>query len=301
MAMETHAESTVKGYKTAFNQWRTWAKENEFSALPATEIAVTLYLVDLLGRVDTASPVVKAVAAIAWAHKKACVPPPTGDMTEQVVTAAKRRLAHQPRRKEPLKKQDTAKIIRNLLAEENCLKLRTAVMVAVGFAGFFRWNDLEQLRVGDITFQEDYAEFHLQKRKNDQFRKGSIVLIEKQGGAACPVELCARLIKEAGLTKGDHLLANLVKTTGAWKTKKGHLQYSRALELFKQAVKAAGLDPGKYGLHSLRAGGTTAAAAEKVPERLLKRHGGWRSEAIHNYVEESLEHLLQPSRAASWA
>ena len=139
------------------------------------------------------------------------------------------------------------------------------------------------------------------KRKNDQFRKGSIVLIEKQGGAACPVELCARLIKEAGLTKGDHLLANLVKTTGAWKTKKGHLQYSRALELFKQAVKAAGLDPGKYGLHSLRAGGMTAAAAEKVPERLLKRHSGWRSEAIHNYVEESLEHLLQPSRAASWA
>ena len=32
---------------------------------------------------------------------------------------------------------------------------------------------------------------------------------------------------------------------------------------------AAGLDLGKYGLHSLRAGGTTAAAAEKVPERLL--------------------------------
>ena len=93
MAMETHTESTVKGYKTAFNQWRTWANENEFSALPATEIAVTMYLVDLLGRVDTASPV-KAVAAIAWAHKKACVPPPTGDMTEQAVTAAKRRLAH---------------------------------------------------------------------------------------------------------------------------------------------------------------------------------------------------------------
>ena len=102
--------------------------------------------------------------------------------------------------------------------------------------------------MGDITFQEDYAEFHLQKkkkRKNDQLRKGFIVLIEKQGGAACPVELCARLIKEAGLTKGDHLLANLVKTTGAWKTKKGHLQYSRALELFKQAVKAAGPRPGQ--------------------------------------------------------
>ena len=119
--------------------------------------------------------------SIAWAHKKAFVPSPTGDMTEHVVT--KRRLALQPRRKEPwpLEKQDTAKIIRNLLklAGENCLKLRTAVMVAVGFAGFFRWNDLEQLKVGNITFQEDYAEFRMQKRKN-QFRKGSIVLIESR-------------------------------------------------------------------------------------------------------------------------
>ena len=72
MAMETHAKSTVKGYKTAFNQWRTWAKENELSAFPATELAVTLYLVDLLGKADTASPEGKVVGTIAWAHKEAC-------------------------------------------------------------------------------------------------------------------------------------------------------------------------------------------------------------------------------------
>ena len=132
-------------------------------------------------------------------------------MTKQVVTAAKRRLAHQPRRKEPLKKQDTADIIRNLLVEENCLKLRTAVMVAVGFAGFFRWNGLEQLKEGEITFREDNAEFHLQKRKIDQFRKGPYREARRRcmpGGVMCQAD-------QGGLIKGDHLLADLVKTTGA--------------------------------------------------------------------------------------
>ena len=174
-------------------------------------------------------------------------------------------------------------------------------MVAVGFAGFLRWNDMEQLKVQDITFYEEYAEFRLGKRKNDQFRQGSVVLIERQSGAGGPVDLCERLIKTAKLSRDDHLFANLVKTADGWRKKKGHLQYSRALELFKEAVGAAGLDVREYGLHSLRPSGTTTAAAEKVPERLLKRHGGWRSEAINNYVQESLDHLLAPSRATSWA
>ena len=301
LVMETHAESTVKGYMAAFAHWKKWAEENKFAALPAEGVAVTLYLIDLLERATTASPVVKAVAAIAWAHKKACVPSPVNGMVEQVVAAAKRKLAHKPRRKEPLKKEEAAKIVCSLLEDSDCLKLRTTVMVAVGFAGFLRWNDMEQLKVRDITFYEEYAEFRLGKRKNDQFRQGSVVLIERQSGAGGPVDLCERLIKTAKLARDDHLFANLVKTADGWRKKKGHLQYSRALELFKEAVGAAGLDAREYGLHSLRAGGTTAAAAEKVPERLLKRHGGWRSEAINNYVQESLDHLLAPSRATSWA
>ena len=214
LVMETHAESTVKGYMAAFAHWKKWAEENKFAALPAEGVAVTLYLIDLLERATTASPVVKAVAAIAWAHKKACVPSPVNGMVEQVVAAAKRKLAHQPKRKEPLKKEEAAKIVRSLLEDSDCLKLRTAVMVAVGFAGFLRWNDMEQLKVRDITFYEEYAEFRLGKRKNDQFRQGSVMLIERQSGAEGPVGLCERLIKTAKLARDDHLFANLKPDRG---------------------------------------------------------------------------------------
>ena len=52
-----------------------------------------------------------------------------------------------------------------------------------------------------------------------------------------------------------------------------------------------------FGLHSLRAGGATAAANAKVPDRLFKRHGRWRSEnAKDGYVKDNMEARLEVSR-----
>jgi len=54
------------------------------------------------------------------------------------------------------------------------------------------------------------------------------------------------------------------------------------------------LDPKLYGVHSLRAGGASAAAAALgVTDRLFQRQGGWRSErSKNNYIQESMESLL---------
>ena len=58
-----------------------------------------------------------------------------------------------------------------------------------------------------------------------------------------------------------------------------------------------GLDPALYGIHSLRAGGATTAAALGVPERLFQRQGGWHSnKARDNCIEESLDSLLLVTR-----
>ena len=44
----------------------------------------------------------------------------------------------------------------------------------------------------------------------------------------------------------------------------------------------------KYGFHSCRRGGATAAAEKGIPIHLLKRHGNWRSDAVYQYIEDSL-------------
>ena len=77
----------------------------------------------------------------------------------------------------------------------------------------------------------------------------------------------------------------------------GGLSYTRMRELLLEKLSAVGLDPKKYGLHSLRAGGATAAANAGVPDRLFKRHGRWRSEnAKDGYVKDSLSSRLSVSK-----
>ena len=75
--------------------------------------------------------------------------------------------------------------------------------------------------------------------------------------------------------------------------KKEPMPYSRASELVKQELLREGLEPSLYGIHSLRAGGASAAAARGIPDRLFQRQGGWRSvKSRNNYIQESLESQL---------
>ena len=75
------------------------------------------------------------------------------------------------------------------------------------------------------------------------------------------------------------------------------ITYSRVNELVKQKFKELGLDCKLYKLHSLRAGGSSAAANNKVPDRAFQRHGRWRTVAVKNsYITESMADLLSVSK-----
>ena len=68
-------------------------------------------------------------------------------------------------------------------------------------------------------------------------------------------------------------------------------------ELFLAKIKGLGYDGNKFSLHSLRAGGATAAASTGVPDRLFKRHGRWKSEtAKDGYVKDTVSARLSVSQ-----
>ena len=76
------------------------------------------------------------------------------------------------------------------------------------------------------------------------------------------------------------------------------LSYVRLRELFVEAFAPIVPDISKYGLHSLRSGGATAAANNGVPDRLFKRHGRWKSEkAQDGYVKDELNARLSVSKS----
>ena len=68
--------------------------------------------------------------------------------------------------------------------------------------------------------------------------------------------------------------------------------------MLSDRIQGLGMDPKQFGMHSLRAGGATAAANAGVPDRLFKRHGHWRSESAKDrYVKDSVERRLSVSKS----
>ena len=137
-----------------------------------------------------------------------------------------------------------------------------------------------------------------QKRKNNQFREGSSILIARSHSSSCPVAVTKRFLLAGGYHTSDYLFRKICHTKHGFSLRLQPVTYSRASEFVKKQLKAIGPNPKQYGLHSLRSGGASAAATAAIPDRLLMRHGGWRSESAKNmYIQETEETLLRVSRA----
>ena len=136
--------------------------------------------------------------------------------------------------------------------------------------------------------------------KTDQYREGASLVIAHTGTPTCPVSMMQRYFSMGQLVHDsqDYLFRGIMHTkSGECLRKGGGLSYSRLRELLLEKISSLGMDPKLFGMHSLRAGGATAAANAGVPDRLFKRHGRWKSESAKDgYVKDSVESRLEVSK-----
>ena len=85
-----------------------------------------------------------------------------------------------------------------------------------------------------------------------------------------------------------HCFAELPARNGERLHSSGSFSYTCTWELFLAKWKKLGFDTTHFGLHSLRAGGASAAANAGVLDPLFKRHGRWKSESAKDeYIKDS--------------
>ena len=239
------------------------------------------------------SSVNSAVYGASWVHRKSGYQESSEyPVVKQVVDAARGILARPAERKEPLSSVVVRKVI-SRLEKGNLGDLQLAASFSLGFFGFLRWDDLPRLSVDSFYFADSHVAIFLEKWNNDQFRQGSWVFVARCSTPPCPVQIVERFLRVAKHSKGSPLFRCVLHTKRGVCLRQEAISYSRAKELIKKELEKEGLDPAKFGIHSLRSGGASAAAALGVPDRLFQRHGAWRSEkAWNNYVKELLESLL---------
>ena len=140
------------------------------------------------------------------------------------------------------------------------------------------------------------------KSKTDQHREGNIAYISRVSLECCPVKFLEKYLQKTNIeisNNGETLLIGR-----SFKRKKGHkiaktqgISHSRIRKVFKNYITDITANPEKHGLHSLRAGGASAAANNDVTDPLVWKQGRWFSEkAINGYIKDSVSTRLSVSK-----
>ena len=300
----SRSENTIKRYDHEWKQFQRWATEKKLPALPTKNKHVSLYLVHLLENQKTSHKVQGVVYAIKWKHETNGLSNPISLLSKRVVESALRTAKPTRKPKEPITTEMLQQIFTYINGDNAHLKhYRTFTIMLMSFVGFFRFNEVINLRLSDICFYDDYMSVFLGKSKTDIYREGNKVLISRLESQLCPVKVIKNYITKGRIVRNEEFLFRSVtwrKTNGSYrlKNKNKPISYSTTRHDMLDMLTKIGLDPNLYGLHSARSGGATSAANLGVRDRLFQRHGRWKStQAKDSYVKDDINRLKSVSKS----
>ncbi len=300
--LRSRADSTSKKYMAAFQHWRAWAEpRQEIKVYPVHEVHFALYLQHVGEHTQSRSAVEEAVNAVSWIQQLSGVASVSeSSFVRATMDGLKRKLAKPKLKKEPVTTDMLAALVQGLSQSASLSDVRLVASSLLAFAAFLRFDELAKLRCCDISIGSESMSVHITSSKTDQYRLGDSVHVARTSSATCPVAMMERYFAVGGMAYTSKLLLfrGIVKTKSGERLRaSGGLSYTRMRELFLHKIAKLGFDPKKYRLHSLRAGGATAAANAGVPDSLFKRHGRWKSESAKDgYVKDSVHSLLSVSK-----
>ena len=295
----------AKNYSYAFNRWRKWASAfPEITAFPADPTYVSLYLLSIGQTANTHSPISTAFYSISWAHKLSGVEDPTCHQLPKLVKESLvRSLGHGDNKKCPVTSDMLSRLVEKFDKPGlSLLDLRFLTLCLVAYSGFFRFDELINIRRCDVVFHDSFMSIFIEKSKTDVYREGKWILIASTGSVCCPVNMLMRYLHVAQILADSQLLifrpTNFVKSLNIHRLRPAdtHLSYTTVREIIIKGFETIGLSAKLIGTHSLRAGGVTTAASNGIPDRLLKKHGRWISDKSKDgYISESLQNQLSVS------
>lgn len=274
-AAASRAPATRKAYRSDWAHFEAWATAQDLNALPALPGTVALYLTAhaKLLRPET---LCRRLVAIGQVHQAAGQPDPTQDATVRAVLGGVRRCHGVPAvRKAPLMVEDLRRVLASI-NRETLSGARDAALLLLGFATALRRGELVALTVADLEFTSKGLVVLVRRSKTDQEAVGRPIAVPfGRDKATCPVSAVRAWLDMAAILGGAIFRAV---------DQHGHigkaLSDRSVASVIKRRVEPIGLDPMRFGGHSLRAGFATSAAAARVEERDIAKVTGHRSIAV---------------------
>ena len=181
---------------------------------------------------------------------------------------------------------------------DDLIYFRFVIICLLGFTGFLRLDELLNLKVREIQFYPSHMTLTIPKCKNDQSREGNIIHVAELGSKYCPVFNTAMYIQTLRLLPDHFLISKLAKTknrhnpVGSYQMSSSYIRKHFNCLVKLHLPGASNISP-----HSLRAGGASSAAENGISDRIISKHGRWKSENARNgYIKDSLPNRLSVTK-----
>lgn len=298
--MSSKSKNTIKVYDYAFKKFNIWCTNYDLCALPSSVANIALYLSYLIQLEVSSSVLQNAYYAIKWEHELNLYNSVFSETFLQLILEGGTRILSKPvNKKEPITAEILQKVFNNYEDLNNIKNLRICCLMLLGYAGFMRFSELANIKASNLTFQKSHLEIIIESSKTDVYRQGNTICIARTNTDLCPVTTLERYLKLTNISviSSEYVFRAItfLKSKNSYALCKINkpISYTRARELLLDALCQAGFDKSKFGLHSLRSGGVTQAAHNRIPERLLKAHGRWKSDLSKDgYIKENLYNRL---------
>ena len=269
------AGNTLRAYQSDFKDFSAFCAKNGLSSMPSEPKILSLYLTHLSGT-SKFSTLKRRIASISVIHKmKGHYLDTKHPVIMENLHGIKRSKGSNQKAKKPILINEL-KLIINAIDKANQIekkKIRDKAIMLVGFSGGFRRSELVNIDYEDLEFVNEGLKIFIKRSKTDQSGEGMIKAIPYfDNKIFCPVIAIKNWINFSEIGSGKIFSVS---------------DKSIALIIKKYAL-IAGLDPNKYGGHSLRSGFATSAAESGAEERnIMAMTGHKTTQMVRRYIQEA--------------
>ena len=285
------AANTLRAYKADFKDFSAFCVKNGLSSIPTEPKILSLYLTHL-SSTSKFSTLKRRIASISVIHKmKGHYLDTKHPIIMENLHGIKRVKGTNQKAKKPILINDLKLIINvidqylnnNELGEIDCIipessknirnKIRDKAIILIGFAGGFRRSEIVNIDYDDIEFVNEGVKIFIKRSKTDQSGEGMIKAIPYfDSKIYCPVNSLKHWIEFSEINSGKIF----------------EISDKSVSLIIKKYASLGGLDPNKYGGHSLRSGFATSAAESGAEERnIMAMTGHKTTQMVRRYIQEA--------------
>jgi len=254
--------------------------------LPTDRDTIVRYLLARAKSLNSRTLDLHLTAIGQWHHYQGIVDPVKDPLVRKTMEGIRRTHGQPKRKAKALRLEHIAQMVSHLQhIPDSKKKYRDIALLLTGFFGAFRRSELVAIQVSDLMWEPEGLIIRLPRSKTDQQATGLSRALPFAGSSACcPAKAIKQWMDTAEIATGP-----VFRPVNRWgQVQAKQLNPGAINDLLKTLGRACQFDfVPELSSHSFRRGLSTSAGREKIDFELIKKQGGWKSDAtVWEYIEE---------------